>query len=232
MKFIEGILLVLSTGLLLITAEEHKCIPQKCTVNNTCLYDSLWKANTDIANDVLKTEFLTLMVKGSLKAERYMKFTLQDIYYANEVTKLLNILAKTARTSKDIKKFFIDMHSSYAGFTKYLLEEFRFKKFTELIPSNAAKSYVDSYKALMKEKPIYFVIGLLPCSKLWPYIAQNLDISDSSPYIDFKNGNMKDDSWKRFGELLETHRCKIKENKAHKIFRSHMKHEYLFFHSQ
>lgn len=229
MTFLKAIFIVFSTGLVLITAKVNKCIPYKCTVKNTCLYDILWKSNTDIANEVLKTEFLTLMVNGSLKAERYMKFMLQDIYYANQVTSLLNTLAKRRKSHKDIKKFFIKMHELYADFTKGLLQEFRFKNFTELTPSPAIKSYVDSYKALMDEKNIYFVISLLPCFKLWPYIANSLDISESSPYINFKKNNMNDDSWIYFSNLIEKHRCGINENKAKRIFRSHMKHEKLFF---
>lgn len=220
---------LLLTGLVVTTAEENKWTSEECTANKKSLYDTLWDANIDIATETLHTNFLILMAKGSLIAERYMNFTLQDIYYALQVTHILNIIANSSDTREDVRNFFNKRNASYTRFSSELLNEFRFKNFSELLPSPAISSYISSYWALLNEDHLYFIVGLLPCSKLWPYLVQNMDISESSPYIDFKKNNVDDHSRKNFEQVLENHRKEMNETKANEIFRSHMKHELAFF---
>ncbi|XP_043938526.1 uncharacterized protein LOC122811049 [Protopterus annectens] len=220
--------LVLLAGLLVITAEENKWTSEKCTEKKS-LYDTLWDDNSNIAQEALNTNFLVLMAGGSLAAERYMNFTLQDIYYAVKVTELLNIQAKKSDPRKDVREFFNGRNASYTRFANDLLTEFHFKVFPTLEPSPAMKKYISSFDALLKEDPLYFVVGLLPCSKLWPYLAQNMNIKESSPYINFKNNNKDDRSRKHFEQVLENHRKEMNESKANYIFKSHMENERDFF---
>ncbi|XP_043938556.1 uncharacterized protein LOC122811066 isoform X1 [Protopterus annectens] len=213
----------------LITAEENNWTSEECSKESKSLLSTLWDNNIDIVKETEHTDFLICMTNGSLVAERYMKFILQDIYYVKHLTKLLSILANSSEPRKDLHEFFNNRNASYSRFATSLLKGFGFQDFSELLPSAAIKAYIESYQALMMEDPIYFVIGLLPCAMLWPYIAQNLQISDSSPYINFKINNMADNSRKHYEKLLETHRHTMDEKKANEIFRTQMEHEKSFF---
>ncbi|XP_015217116.1 aminopyrimidine aminohydrolase-like [Lepisosteus oculatus] len=209
--------------------KENVVNTKHCDRHGVSLYEKLWKNNMDIARDTMKTDFLKRMEAGTLEAERYINFTLQDIYYLEEVTKLLQKLSKEDELREDLKSFIMGRYNSYSSFEKYSLQMYQLKNTSAIIPSPTIANYIQSYKAISEDDHVYFAIALLPCSKLWPYVAQNLKISKKSPYYPFKKNNVEDNSKKHYENLLEKYRCNIDESKAQSLFRLQMAHEREFF---
>ncbi|MGH0180334.1 UNVERIFIED_CONTAM: hypothetical protein FKN15_003940, partial [Acipenser sinensis] len=195
------------------------------------LYDELWDDSQDIADKTLETDFLKQMANGTLEAERYINFTLQDIYYLVEVKKLLETLSIQPETHTDIKEFILDRYNSYKKYADYVLKQYLLKNADDIKPSAAIAEYIQSYKHVMKEDHIYFAVALLPCARLWLYVAEHLEITKGSPYYRFKRDNEGGHPEKHYKVLLEKHRREIDESKAKNIFQKHMKHECNFFRS-
>ncbi|XP_066551786.1 uncharacterized protein LOC136718065 [Amia ocellicauda] len=195
------------------------------------LYDELWDNNKDIADKTLETDFLKKMAAGTLPAERYTNLTIQDVYYAVEVTKILNRLQKEKDSRDDVKHFLIDRYSSYNQFAQFMLQQYNLKNSVGIKPSPATASYLKSYGKFAMLDHIYFAVALLPCARLWPYLAEHLDIPKDSPYYRFKADNEGGNTEKHYKNLLEKYRRDIKESYANFIFRQQMIHENEFFKS-
>ncbi len=71
------------------------------------------------------------MENGSLQAERYVNFTIQDIGYLLEVTKMLKRMSAKVAQPKDIRDFMKGRYSSYKSFADLMLKRYSFKVRTE-----------------------------------------------------------------------------------------------------
>ncbi len=68
----------------------------------------------------------------------------------------------------------------------------------------AMRKYLSFYKKLMHtEKPLYFAVGLLPCSRLWGWLADNLNIPPTNAYYTWKEGNMGWPFWETLQSSAE-----------------------------
>lgn len=197
------------------------------------LYDKLWTRNLDIAKETLKADFLKRMDGNTLEAERYVTFTIQDLYYLAKVTYYLNMIAMelSGSTEKELQTFFQNRSNSYRKYTKYILNFYHITDINSIEPQEAIKDYVKSFSELLTEHPIYFAVALLPCARLWPYVAQNLNIKEGNPYYPFMRDNSADNSRKHYEPLLKLYQNVLNQTKAFEIFRAQMKHEKSFFSS-
>ncbi|XP_028670513.1 uncharacterized protein LOC114661545 [Erpetoichthys calabaricus] len=204
---------------------------QTTTSPEQSLYDWLWNESQDIVGKVLQTDFLKEMNNNTLQAERYIQMTMQDIYYVAAVVDVLVYAAANSEVSPDIKHFLVGMAKSYDDFAKYLLTTNSIHDSENILPNTAVKVYVESYKQIseMSSDKLYLVVGLLPCSRLWPHIAAWLNTTEDSPYYSFKKSNMKDNSRKKFEALLESYRHEFDESEALLLFRGQLSNELMFF---
>ncbi|MCJ8743357.1 hypothetical protein PDJAM_G00092960 [Pangasius djambal] len=99
------------------------------------VYEDLWNRNVDIAMDTLRTDFLQQMQNNSLKAERYINFTLQDINYVLEVTNMLKKMSKKVTKPEDIRDFITGRYTSYKSFLDMLLQQYFFKDTPPIKPT-------------------------------------------------------------------------------------------------
>uniref|UniRef100_A0A672SCC3 Si:ch1073-67j19.1 n=1 Tax=Sinocyclocheilus grahami TaxID=75366 RepID=A0A672SCC3_SINGR len=103
------------------------------------VYEYLWEKNKDIASKTMELDFLRQMENGSLHAERYVNFTIQDIGYLLKVTKMLKRMSAKVALPNDIKNFMKGRYSSYKSFADFLLKQYFFKLADNLnIPSTNA----------------------------------------------------------------------------------------------
>ncbi len=95
----------------------------------------------------------------------------------------------------------------------------------------AMRKYLSFYKKLMhNEKPLYFAVGLLPCSRLWGWLADNLNIPPTNAYYTWKEENMGSHPEKHYKALLNKYLYKRKKvAKANAVFRAQMQNEHDFF---
>ncbi|KAK3518129.1 hypothetical protein QTP70_033229 [Hemibagrus guttatus] len=206
------------------------CCSYSLAFNEQDVYEDLWTKSKDIADKTLHVDFMQQMQNNSLQAERYINFTLQDINYLAEVTNMLKTMSKKVKKPKDISDFLIGRHKSYKSFLDMLLLQYFFKDTRSIKPTPAMKKYLDTYRAVMAEDPIYFGVALLPCARLWVWLANNLDIPKSNVYYTWKVDNMSGHPEKHYKNILNKYlNTAEKINNATALFRKQMQNEHDFF---
>ncbi|KAG1955423.1 hypothetical protein F2P79_008505 [Pimephales promelas] len=211
-----------------------------CSSQSECLetiivrdvYEYLWGNNIDIAFKTIQLDFLKEMQNGSLQAERYIRFTMQDINYILNVTDMLKKMSAKESLPADLKKFMNDRYSSYKNYSDLILNQFFFMNEPTIRPTPAMAKYLSSYRNLMKDDPVYFAVGLLPCERLWGWLSENLSTPPNSAYYTWKVDNMGGHPEKHYRDLLNKYlNCPRKVFKAETIFRAQMENEHDFFFS-
>ncbi|XP_051745946.1 uncharacterized protein LOC127510459 [Ctenopharyngodon idella] len=197
------------------------------------VYEYLWEKNKDIANATLGTDFLIQMQNGSLQAERYISFTIQDINYVLNVAEMLKEMSVKVTQPSDLRDFMKGRYSSYKRFADILLNQYFFKSAPSIQPTPAMRKYLSFYRNLLeKEDPLYFAVGLLPCSRLWVWLGDTLSIPPTNAYYTWKVDNMGGHPEKHYRALLNKYLNKTdKVAKANTIFRVQMQNEHDFFSS-
>ncbi|MEQ2176204.1 hypothetical protein GOODEAATRI_025671, partial [Goodea atripinnis] len=101
----------------------------------------------------------------------------------------------------------------------------------DIKPIPAMEKYLADYKAIMeKEKPIFFAVSLLPCSRLWLWIANQLKENYCNAYFIWKKNNMHGNPEKHYKDLLNKYLKKPDQiTWANEIFRQQMQNEQTFF---
>ncbi|XP_056311095.1 uncharacterized protein LOC130222569 [Danio aesculapii] len=194
------------------------------------VYEYLWEKNKDLADQILNLDFLRQMESGSLQAERYVNFTIQDIGYVLEVTKMLKSMSTKVSRPDDIREFMKGRFSSYKSFGESMLRGYLFKAEPPIQQTPAMRNYLSSYRKLMLEEPIYFAVGLLPCVRLWVWLANNLNIPPTNAYFTWKVDNMGGHPEKHYKALLNKYlNTADKVAKANAVFREQMQNEHDFF---
>ncbi|XP_058273792.1 uncharacterized protein LOC131370459 [Hemibagrus wyckioides] len=194
------------------------------------VYEDLWTKSMDIADEAFHVDFMQQMLSNSLQAEHYVNFTLQDINYLVEVTDMLKTMSKKVKKPKDIQDFMIGRYTSYKSFLDTLLLQYFFKDTPPIKPIPAMKKYLDTYRAVMAEDPIYFAVALLPCARLWVWLANKLEIPKSNVYYTWKVDNMGGHPERHYKALLNKHlNTAEKISKASALFRTQMQNEHDFF---
>ncbi|XP_056089570.1 uncharacterized protein LOC130069612 [Rhinichthys klamathensis goyatoka] len=195
------------------------------------VYEFLWENNSVIAFETLRVDFLQQMQSGSLQAERYISFTMQDINYILTVTKMLKEMSEKEIQPDDLRDFIKGRYLSYKKYTDLMLERFSFKDAPAIQQTPAMTKYLSFYRELM-EDPLDFAVGLLPCARLWVWLGKNLKTPQNNAYYNWKVENMDGHPEKHYKALLDKHLDTYeKVEKANNIFREQMRNEHDFFYS-
>lgn len=90
--------------------------------------------------------------------------------------------------------------------------------------------YLATYKEMMKQNPIYFAVALLPCARLWVWLANTLIIPDTNVYHTWAEDNKYGKPEKHYKALLNKYlNTASKIKRANALFRKQMQNEYDFF---
>ncbi|XP_076861076.1 uncharacterized protein teni.1 [Brachyhypopomus gauderio] len=196
------------------------------------VYEYLWESNVHIANKTLHVDFLRQMESGGLQAERYVAFTLQDINYLLKVTSMLKEMSERVQGREDLSAFMTGRYKSYKTFADWLLGQYFLKGASQISPTPAMKKYLADYREVMKREsdPLFFAVALLPCSRLWLWLANKLDIPNTNAYYTFKKSNMEGHPEKHYKAMLNKYlNTTEKVRKASDIFSTQMQNEHNFF---
>ncbi|KAM4548919.1 uncharacterized protein PAE49_016952 isoform 2-T2 [Odontesthes bonariensis] len=195
------------------------------------IYERLWITNLDIAEKTLNLPFLQHMKLGDLQSDDYVNFMIQDINYLLKVTDMLEEMTKKPIDDKELKQFFQDRFKSYREFSNLMLDQFNLRGVSEIKPIPAMQKYLSDYKTILDtEEPIYFAVSLLPCSRLWLWLANQLPIGYGNAYFIWKKNNMHGNPAKHYQKLLDDRlKTDAQKKKANEIFRQQMQNEHDFF---
>ncbi|XP_031419341.1 uncharacterized protein LOC116219734 [Clupea harengus] len=196
------------------------------------VYDKLWDDNKDIAEKTLHVPFLEHMQMGDLQADNYVNFMIQDINYLQKVTDMLQKMSEEVICPDDLKEFMKKRFESYRGYAAATLKKFNLKGVSDIIPTEVMEKYLSDYRAIIeKDKdPIYFAVALLPCVRLWLWLANQLKEGYGNAYFTWKKDNMHGHPEEHYKALLDKYLTTSEQiERANNIFRQQMQHEHDFF---
>ncbi|KAI7813428.1 uncharacterized protein LOC130548184 [Triplophysa rosa] len=193
------------------------------------VYELLWKNNIGIAYDTYGSEFLREMESGTLQAEKYINFTLQDINYLVKVTEMLREMSERVTEPEDVRDFLNGRYQSYKTFADSMIQQYFFKDQNLAIKETPAmEKYLSDYRTFMKD-PLDFIVALLPCTRLWVWLANKMSIPQNSPYYTWKESNMYCHPEKYKPLLNKYLNTPDKVKRANDVFCTQMQNEYHFF---
>lgn len=91
------------------------------------------------------------------------------------------------------------------------------------------EQYLSDYSTFMKD-PLDFAVALLPCARLWLWLAEKINVAENSPYYTWKESNMGGHPERHYQTLLNKYlNTTDKVKRANDVFSTQMQNEYHFF---
>ena len=139
-----------------------------------------------IRNLAKESTFIQGMVKGSLDPNVYGGYMVQDAAYCfNAVDSFERAAEKMQEVGKsEFSLFYRTQSEEFKGYNKDFLETWRLRNSDSVAMGPAAATYVGYERALSQNDPKYLCIAMLPCTMLWPWIADQLidSVDKNNPY--------------------------------------------------
>lgn len=205
--------------------------------------EKAFEANMDIANATYNTVFIQGIRNGDLSPETYGSVSVLDAYYCYEAAKSIWYTCGRADENSDLQVTLKKFYNSYAQYNGTFYSTWHVPAAQNVVPTNAFETYAKHERAVAeKEPPIYLLPALMPCYKLWAWMAYKIyQDPEKTPgvYEFWVEGNMGYEGesgsailadrviskWIKDGKAFD-------ENKALDIFRKSMQCEYAVFSSQ
>ena len=139
-----------------------------------------------IRNRAKESKFIQGMAKGSLDPNVYGGYMVQDAAYCfNAVDSFERAAEKMQEVGKsEFSLFYRTQSEEFKGYNKDFLETWRLRNSDSVAMGPAAATYVGYERALSQNDPKYLCIAMLPCTMLWPWIADQLiaSVDKNNPY--------------------------------------------------
>ncbi|XP_072037131.1 uncharacterized protein [Amphiura filiformis] len=214
-----------------ITFQKHR------TDADGSLCDQLWEETKDLREQALNTIWIQGIALGILDPLDFGRLLAQDtIYLANHAA--YADIAKCKYTG-DIRVYLEAHEKSIASEqekTTSQLKDWHIAFEGGIEMSSAAQLYLKFQKHVaMTMNPLYFIVAMLPCCRLWPWLAN--EIKDKSPVC---NNNVYQfwieehiglTFWQKMQAVVDKHADEINVSEARKIYRTCMQGEVNFFRS-
>lgn len=215
-------------------------------VNNPPSQDSFFfKAfndSIDIANNVVKTKYLTAMKQGTLNPQDFGCLTVQDAYYCYRAAETLTSLLCKIDKDKDPELYDL-ANSKCVGYIEYnttFFKDWHLSTSSCITPTENFRSYAEhEHNVMCAYAPIYTLVAMLPCYYLWPWFGKQIkQSSDYKPGVYESwfdgcwDGDTYFDSAYDVGNFIEEWKNKGKEfdeKTAMEIYKTSMNHELAVF---
>lgn len=185
------------------------------------LFWKMWKANTQIAQEALNTDFVQGIKKGNLHPQTYGAFNVSDAYYCFHGADDYHYAADRAK-NPILQAFLQHKHDSYQSYNDTFPDTWRVRNGESIVPTDVCAQYADfEAQVCNQEEPIYALIAMLPCEYLWAWLGEQLNgYHDNNLYGDWITGNQGYSGSYAMGNFIEGYQqtSRIDEHKAMSIY--------------
>lgn len=139
----------------------------------------------EIRNKAIQSHFIHGMAKGTLPAQQYGGYMVQDTAYLFNAVGAWNTAAKQMEEEDpQFAQFFMLQAEKYSKYYEKLLKEWRLENAESVVMGPAGKMYMGYQTAVSEKEPKYLPIAMLPCTMLWPWMAGGLidSVDAANPY--------------------------------------------------
>ncbi|HAA12424.1 MAG TPA: TenA family transcriptional regulator [Cytophagales bacterium] len=196
------------------------------------LFWKLWKANLQVAEEALNTDFVQGIKAGTLSPTTYGGFNVSDAYYCFRGAE--DYATAVSRAEHPVLKAFLQQkHDSYQSYNETFPDTWHVKDGDSIVPTEVCQQY-SAYETqvVSTEEPIYALVVMLPCEYLWAWLGAQLSPpAAGNVYADWITGNDYPSGAYAMGNFLEAWRQKygIDEAKAMDIYTKAITFEYQNF---
>lgn len=162
-------------------------LPPPSQRNGSSFCQELFDDNTsvEIRNAVLGTKFFQDMVKGTLDPTSYGGYMVQDAAYCFNAVEAYDFAAQQMQGTEPRFSLLYRVHSeSYKRYNQDFVKQWRLKNSESVEMGPAAGMYVGFESNVSRKDPKFLSIAMLPCSMLWPWVADQLieQVQPDNPY--------------------------------------------------
>ena len=202
------------------------------------LADYLWEETKEYREQALKSNFINGLREKRLDPTDFGAFMVQDSVYVHEGMVSLETAAANSDSGVDIQEFLRSKAESWKGYCKGLYEAWHINETEGIILGDAARQCASGIRDVaVNELPVYTILALTPCAKLWPWLGQQIESGtrDFGVYTSWVKKNLKPDSrgYLKYEEYVEEayKRGDVEAEKALEIFTASIQNEVAFFNS-
>ena len=160
-----------------------------------------FEANMDIAKKTYNTPFIQSIKADNLSPEIYGSVTVLDAYYCYEAAQSIWHACGHADENSELQNALKKFYNSYAKYNGTFYSTWHVPAAQNVVPNNAFQTYARHERAIAKdESPIYLLPALMPCYKLWAWMAYKI-YQEWNPESDSNKQNMCDDKLYSFWVL-------------------------------
>ena len=179
-----------------------------------------------------ETVLITGMQSGTLNANYYGAFMVQDIAY------LANGVVAYKKAALEIKEGIFQKlyneraHNLYTRYVKPMQTDWHLKNHESVKLGIAAEKYVTFLHHVSTENPRYLAIAMLPCSMLWRSLANQLheSVSKASAYYTWFEKNKTEKGYRgTLEKFVDDHFGQSEFEIAKPFFWEALAYEYSFF---
>ncbi|MEM7116428.1 MAG: TenA family transcriptional regulator [Chloroflexota bacterium] len=194
----------------------------------------LWNNSQDLAQEALATKYIQGIKSGLLDPNAYGQYSVQDVVYChNGVTDWQAVASRATRS--EVQEF---ANARVLSWQKYAAEtygDWHISDPSAVTLSTAAQTYADfESKVAHTYDPLYAVVVMIPCDRLWYWLATQLKGEAATPntYQFWIDGNSAGDNGAaKMEAVVDSHATDIDQAQALTVYRTAMLGEVNFFRS-
>ncbi len=141
---------------------------------------NLWTGSLATAKDALATKYISGIGNGTLDPNDYGHYTIQDVAYCASAIEDFGTMASKAKALglPNLAAFVEARQSSYRAYAQALGSAWHVSDPSGISPGPAAAQYL-AFESLVATSyhPIYGIVVMIPCYKLWAWLANQLEPS-------------------------------------------------------
>lgn len=206
------------------------------------LSDYLWESTAETQQQALDSNYVYGVKERCLDPTNFAAYNVDDaayLYYNAESMKIA--AARSNDISVGAGKFLSSESTKWTSYWEGMAKDLHIANAEGIAMGEEVTAYINHIKSVAENedlKPVYTILALTPCARLWPWLGQQLQdmgYSNFGVYTDWVNYMFDPTStgYKEFQDLVdEAYRNgDITHEKALEIFTESIKSEVSFFNS-
>ncbi|XP_052286866.1 uncharacterized protein LOC127882336 [Dreissena polymorpha] len=160
------------------------------------LSDFLWSATEHYRTKALNSGFVQGMVKKSLDPEGFGYYMIQDCIFTFKAKTSFDLAAQRA-DDVSVKQLLIKKAEDFTAYYQGLFAKWHIKDPSGIELGPECTEYVNHEQDVAThKKSIYFIVAIIPCAKLWPWIGEKIKakVADFGVYTRWVKENFNPDS--------------------------------------
>jgi len=204
------------------------------------LTEYLWSWTTKYQQEALNSNYVYGVTKGCLNPTQFAGYNVEDAAYLYYNAKNMKTAAGRSNDNATVQNFLNEQSTKWTGYWDWMREPLHIANADGIAMGEEVKAYVDHIKSVAEDQalgPVYTILALTPCAKLWPWLGEQIGSGTKNfgVYTEWVDTNFDPQStgYKKYEDYVNWayEAGKVDVSKAMKIFTTSIEGEVKFFNS-